>query len=129
MFLCKYKFIGVVTVSLKKSNFDSSTNLSQNVWSGCRCVINKFLISFNHALFAEFQIVSGQSISVFISSIQKQEQSLCNFGFFLASFDNLSLQNGLGVGVAHHDHRILHNICVINTLKLISVFLLRIDFC
>ena len=71
------------------------------------CVINKFFISFNHSLFAEFQIVSGQSISVFISSIQKQEQSLCKFEFFLALFDNLSLQNGLGVGVAHQDHKIL----------------------
>ena len=110
MFLCKYKFIGVVTVSLKKSNLDSNTNLSQNVWSGCQCVINKLLISFNPALLAEFQIVSGQSISAFISSIQKHEQSLCSEILFLASFDNLSLQKGLGVGIAHHDHKILHSI-------------------
>jgi hypothetical protein len=60
-------------------------------------------------LFADFHILSGQSINNAISSSQKHDEFLIYFHHFsLANLDNQSSLNGLGVGIAHADHKILN---------------------
>jgi hypothetical protein len=54
-------------------------------------------------------MLSGQSTNHAISSIQKHDEFLTYFHHsFLANIDNQSLQNGLGVGMAHADPIILN---------------------